>query len=271
MRITYFELINEVKEAYTKLRREGTSRAESVQILQEQYYDELTIGAEDDGILFWIGLADGQYALKELSLEVSNMGRITLNQLVSCVPELARVDVQKRNERYACAPMPERKHIPTPKRFRCQWEIGDTFAYRLRGPDAEQYGFANEYVVLRKVDELEQGDGRLWPVVTVTHWPDANLPLTEADFQKVPLLKLSSGRMFSAKGTYEYRLEIMFTNRKQLEQLDMQYLGNFKNVPMPEDEFYPRVPGEVLMILPKSFDLELGYYCSLKTYFDSQV
>lgn len=270
MRITYFELINEVKEAYTKLRREGISRADSVQMLQEQYHDELVVGAEDDGILFWIGLADAQYALKELSLEAANMGRIALNQLVSCVPEIARADIQKRNERYACAPMPEREHIPTPRCFRCQWKIGDTFAYRLKGPDAERYGFANEYALLRKVDELEE-DGRLWPVVTVTHWPDANLPSTEVDFQRVPLLKLSSGRMFSAKGTYEYRLEILFSNRKQVELLDMQYLGNFKNVPLPKDEFYCRVPGKVLMVFPQKIDDKLSYFCSLKTYFDSQV
>lgn len=270
MRITYFELINEVKEAYTRLRREGISRVDSVQTLQEQYHDELTIGAEDDGILFWIGLADAQYALKELSLDVANMGQTSLEQLASCVPELARVDVQKRNERYACAPMPERDHIPTPKHFRCQWKIGDTFAYRLKGPDAERYGFANDYVVIRKVDELEE-DGWLWPVVTITHWTDANLPLTEADFQKVPLLKLSSGPMFSTKGRYEYRLEILFSNRKQIEQLDMQYLGNFKNVPMPKDEFYCRVPGKVLMVSPKNINNRMSYFCSLKTYFENEA
>lgn len=270
MRITYFELINEVKAEYIKLRREGVSRKESAQMLQERYHNELTFGAEDDAVLFWIGLADAQFSLKELSLEVADKGREALAQLVSCVPEISQMDIKKRNEHYACAPMLERKNVPSPERFRCQWKNGDVFAYRMRGSDAEKFGVANEYIILRKVDELEQGDGRLLPVVTIMHWPDTILPRTEDELTQIPLLKLSSGRMLSDKSTYEYRLEIMLTNHKQIKQLNMQYLGNFPNIPTPEDEFYCRVPGKVLMVLPKEFDSQLSYYCSLKTYFGTR-
>ena len=62
MRISDFELIHEVKEQYISLRRSQNDRATAVEKLIAEYRDELTIGYEDDGLLFWVGLADAQYA-----------------------------------------------------------------------------------------------------------------------------------------------------------------------------------------------------------------
>jgi len=60
MRITEFPLCAEVKEEYIKLRKSGKNRASSVTQMKEHYADEITSGAEDDGLLFWIGLADSR-------------------------------------------------------------------------------------------------------------------------------------------------------------------------------------------------------------------
>lgn len=268
MRITDFELLCAIKAEYRKLREEGQSRNMAMQVLLEQYHNELTIGAEDDGLLFWIGLADAQYAVKELSQEVAAKGIVSLELLAATVPELAKGDIERRKTQYACAPMPERKSIRKPKRFRCQWKIGDTFAYRLSGPDAEKYGFMGDRVLLRKVDEIETWDKRLLPIVTVTHWPYAQLPFGEEEFQQIPVLKLSSGRLSSPENMYEYRVVIQFTSEKQVTQLNLHHVGNFPNTPIPADEFYYRKDGYILMMLPKEFDWQLSYFCSLKTYFD---
>ena len=265
MRITDFELLCDIKAEYRKLREEGQSRNMAMQVLLEQYHNELTIGAEDDGLLFWIGLADAQYAMKELSQEVAGKGIVSLELLAATVPELAKGDIERRKTQFACAPMPERKSIRKPKRFRCQWKIGDTFAYQLSGPDAEKYGVAGDYVLLRKVDEMEAWDERLFPIVTVTHWPNAKFPSSEEEFQKIPLLKLGAGFPAAPKNTYPYRVEIHFTHESQVTQLNLHYVGNFLNVPMPKNEFC--CPRGCMLMLPKEFDWQLSYFCSLKAYF----
>lgn len=270
MRITCFEILGDLKNEYANLRQNGTNRNDAVQILMERYNNELTIGAEDDGLLFWVGLADAQYALKELSAEVSAQGLAALEQLETAIPEITPGDLQRRRKQYACAPMPERTQVRKPKKFRCQWQIGDTFAYQMTGPEADASGIAGDYVLLRKVDEIENV-GRIVPVVTLTHWKDAQLPTNAVEFQRVPILRLCHGRLDSPAAAYEYRTEILFTREKQVKDLQLRYLGNFADVPMPADEYYPRRPGCVLMLSPQEIDEELNFYCyKLQNYYNQQ-
>lgn len=270
MRITYFEILGDVKTEYVRLRQDGKSRNAAVQILIAKYHDELSTGAEDDGLLFWVGLADAQYALKELSDEVSTRGLASLEQLKIAIPEITPGDIERRFERYACAPMPERSRVRPVKRFCCQWRIGDTFAYRLSGPNSKTTSEAEEYVLIRKVDESRL-EGRLLPVVTLTHWKKPVLPLDEVEFQSTPILRLCNGRLDSPQSTYEYRIEILFTSQKQVNDLDLQYLGNFPDAAIPEDEFYLPTPGCILMLSPKDIDKELEFYCyTLQNYYSSQ-
>lgn len=270
MRITYFEMLGDIKNEYVKIRQHGKNRDQAVQALVTKYHDELTIGTGDDGLLFWIGLADAQYSLKELSTEVSIQGLAALNQLSSLVPEITVSDIEKRREHYASAPMPERARVHKPRRFRCQWRIGDTFAYQVYGPEAEKNGIAGEYVLLRKVDESET-DGRLFPIVTLTHWKKAALPVDEVEFQSIPILRLSSGRLGSPKSTYEYRIKMLFTSQKQINDLRLQYLGNFPNATIPKNEFYDPSPGCVLMLSPREINKELNFYCcTLQNYYEKE-
>lgn len=260
MRITCFEIVGDLKYQYAKYRQSGQTRDQAVQTLMAQYYDELTAGAEDDGLLFWVGLADAQYALRELSDEVAVRGLAALEQLSLAIPEITPGDIEKRRRQYACAPMPERANIRKPQGFCCRWRIGDTFAFLLAGPEAEKNGLAGGYVLLRKVRESE-AEGKIFPLVTLTHWKKAQLPSNDVEFQSVPILRLSNGRLDSPKSTYEYRIQIRFTSQKQVNELKLQYLGNFSNVPMPENEFFDPRPGCALMLQPRSMDEELNFYC----------
>ena len=262
MRISDFPFVQELTDEYIRLRQNGQSRDQALKALITQYQNELTCGARDDGLLFWIGLADAQYALKELSKEVSVQGLAALDHLSSHIPEIAETDINRRRRHYACAPMPERAQVRKPRRFRCQWNIGDTFAYRLSGQDAEKHGLTGTYILLRVVDMVEF-DGGLTPIVTLCHWKKMELPTTANEYQQAPLLKLSSGRLGSPKHTYEYRIRILFTSQQQIQRLNLQYLGNFIDVPMPTNEFFDSRPGCALMLLPRSFNEELIYYCGL--------
>ena len=270
MRITYFEILEDLKREYADLRQNGTGRDAATKILIARYRNELTVGAEDDGLLFWVGLADAQYAQKDLAADVAAQGLAALTQLETAIPEIASGDLQRRRQWYACAPMPERTQVRKSRRFRCQWQMGDTFAYQLTGTEAEAKGIAGDYVLLRKVDELET-DGRLTPVVTLTHWKKDIFPSNETEFQSEPILRINHGRMCSPKSTYEYRIEIMFTREKQVKDLHLQYLGNFLNIPMPKDEFYFGKAGYVTKLLPKKMDQAMCFYCyTLQNYYNQK-
>ena len=255
MRITDFPLVLEVKDAYISIRRDGNNRVDAVRLLTEKYIQEIQSGAEDDGLLFWVGLADGQVRLKELTFEVAEKGLSAIQSLAHNGLNIYPGDLTRRQAQYKSAPMPEQTVRKSAKKFRCNWSMGDTFAYQLSGEDAVKMGIAGKHILLRKVDALEFGDGRLLPVVTLSLWGDNQLPYTAQDFRKAPFLRVQS-RLFGqcTSKMYEYRVEIIIQSKRQLDALGLKYLGNFQDIQMPENEIIYRDPGYVMMLLPKQMD-----------------
>ena len=271
MRITDFPVLCEIKDEYTRLRREGASRDDTVARLKYSYRHEIGIGAEDERLLFWVGLADAQYALKELSEEVAQNGLLALNQIEQTGWQIAPGDLLRRRERYAKAPMPERKNISKAKRFRCSWEIGDTFAYQLIGEDAEKFGLLGRYVLFRKVSEAEESGGVVTPVVTVSMWDDGPLPRTSEEFMRLPILKLDNGRAHTPKNQFIYRTEMLIDNIRILKQLNLQYLGNFSDVGMPKDEAVIEYVGYMKKLAPNRIDISCCYYWRNHQIYDSMT
>lgn len=251
-----FPVIEEIKSEYKDFRIKGFGRAEAVEKIKYNYRYELA--DEEGSLLVWIGLADAQFACKELSEEIAQCGLKAIESKEGS--ELAQLlgirQLEKRKERYSQPPMPERKKIREGKKFRCNWEIGDTFAYRIKGEEAEKYHLAGRYMLLRKVSEVEIYNGQIHPIVSFTLWDNQDLPRTSEDFEKVPFLRLDHGRMNCGSDQYEYRIELLFTTKRQVERLELQFIGNFTGVKMPENEYLLTRPGEILMALPKEFDHE---------------
>lgn len=248
MRITEFPIIGEVKDEYIKFRRSGVSRQDAEESLKSNYQNELTMGSNDDGLLFWVGLADGQYACKEITSEVASQALAAIEKIKLTDWEVCEGDLQRRIERYGFAPMPERKCFRTSRKFRCSWKIGDTFAYPLSGPAAEEYGLEGAYVILRKVAEVEDFDGRILPVVTLSMWKNKLLPRNQSELQTVPVLKLAKGRLSAPGNLYEYRAELIISSKKKLENLSLIYLGNYPEIPLPDDEFVQDYAGFMMLI-----------------------
>ncbi len=252
MRLTELPLIEEINKTYLDLRRDGRSRADATNILIEEYTNEIAIGEEDDCVQFWIGLSDGQYQLKELTVEVAEKGMAALVQLGKMVPNITVGDIERRRNRYASAPMPERK-IRIGTKFRCPWNIGDTFAYQISGTEAEKLGIAGKYMLFRKIDEREFGKGHIMPVVTVSMADNDPLSLTVTEFQSLPLLKIrNGGRCRSPENKFEYRTLIVFNSLKQLAAMPFKFVGNFQGIPLPKDEIIFQHGGEYTLLLPET-------------------
>lgn len=250
MRLSEFPILDEIKTEYINVRQKGLSRSEAEEKLCNSYHNEITYGEEDDALLFWIGLADAEYTLKELSETVAEKGIHAIDKLEQLDVPISVSDLRRRREHYSHAPMQEKVKVLKSKKFRCAWQVGDTFAYKLSGPDADKAGLEGRYVLLRKVDELEAYDGRILPIVTVTMWDDQELPHSSTEFQRYPILKLASGRLGLPETLVEYRMELMFRSKQALTKLSLVYLGNFSDVEMPNDEVIIREPGYNLMVHP---------------------
>lgn len=254
MRMTELPVLDEVKAEYTEHRYNGLNREEAVQALMESYESELEYGEEDDAMLFWIGLADVQYSHKELTEEVAEKAMQALDSDIMVEWGIAQGDINRRKEHYKLAPMPEKKFGKRQPKFRCQWKIGDTFAYQMHSEEAKELGIDGKYMLLRKVSEIDFC-GRIIPIVTVTLWDQTPFPSNDEAFAKVPILKLfPGGRCFSPKDKYEYRTEIIIKHKKQLEKLALVFVGNFKKIQMPNDEIIFKDAGELMMTQPVNFE-----------------
>ena len=264
MKISEFPFIQDIKREYITLRRNGMGRYSATTEMQRRYHNELSIGLSDDGILFWIGMAIGQYTLKELECEVANRGLASLEELATNA-EISHKEKEIYKLKFSVEPMAECKVSKKQTQYRCQWKLGDTFAYCLRGPEAEENGLEGQYMLLRKVDEFEETDGRLLPIVTFTLWDSPVLPTTSDEFGNATMLKLSSRRFGLPDDLFEYRAKIMFTGRKQLG--DFQFVGNFQTIQIPKDEVIIRQPGCTLMIFPKQFSRKCCVFWNLHQYY----
>ncbi len=261
MRMSEFPVLLEIKDEYIRHRQEGCDRATATQKVMDSYKQEIHHYADDDGLFVWIGLADAQFYRKELTVEIAAKATEAIDILSTYDWDICPGDLKRKKDNYARAPMPERKVGKPRPPFQCPWEIGDTFAYRLSGPDAESCGIAGQYALLRKVGDLDCGHGAIHPVVTVTIWKKEPFPTSSSEFASVPILKLQAGgRQFSPRDKFEYRTELVIKTKKQLAGLSLTYLGNFPDVPMPEDEIIFTEAGVMLMILPEKIDYKLAIY-----------
>ena len=272
MRLSEFPLISEVKENYIELRRNGSNRLDSTEKLKEEYSNEIGLGQFDDGLLFWVGLADGQYALKELTLEAAELAEKALQQLEKCDWGISPGDIQRKREHYQSAPMPERKYVRPKPRFHCNWKIGDTFAYQLNGPKADTLGISGQYILIRKVAEVVFDKVNVFPVVTLSLWKNQPFPQNTQEFTAVPFLKLARGRLGNPYDKYEYRGELIIKNRRQLDSLSLIYLGNFDNVTMPKDEVIVECIGYMLtMISTKDLTEDVCIRVKRSRLYDSEI
>ena len=277
MRITEFPFLYDLKTEYPQLRRDGCSRSEAVKTLTERYNAELTIGAEDDGLLFWVGLADAQYQLKELSEEVAGKALEALDRIQETDWDVCKGDLERRRKKYAQAPMPERKVGKPRPPFSCGWEIGDTYAYQMKGPEAEQMGISGKYMLLRTVDN-ELFDKTVIPVVTVTFWEAKPFPTTVEEFmsKQMLILKRAGNSLFDVPG-YVYKTYLNISCKRFLNCLNLEYVGNFPDVPMPDDEveqIQDNTDSPVRIMVPtitythpSRIDMTLGLYWEFNDYF----
>lgn len=270
MRISNFPIWADVKQEYVQLRHDGIRRDEATQKLILKYKDELTRGEEDDGILFWIGLADAQYALHELEEQTIKKALIALDMIASGDWNITSGDIQRRRKWYASGPMPEYIAKRRTKKFRCSWKIGDTFAYTIPGNEVATSGYSGKTILFRKVDEVELWDHRVLPIVTASLWDEPTLPKCTEDFERALLLKLAKSRDSDVPPRYVYRVELLFRNVQQLNKIPLIYVGNFPDISLPFDEKVITYEGYMEKLPLERIEINCCYFIRNHDYFSEE-
>ena len=271
MRITDFPLLLVVKEEYLELRKSGMCRSNATHEMLERYSNEICGGVDDDGPLFWIGLADGQYTNRELTSEVAKQAENALDFIDRAGWGVTPGDLSRRKIWYRQAPMPEKRLGAPRAKYRCEWNVGDTFAYQLSGAAAEENGVSGQYILLRKVSDVEFGDGRLLPVVTLSLWGTKPFPVNEKEFMSAQILRVNCGRFTLPDNLYEYRVEIIVKNKKQLNSVPLIYVGQFADVQAPDDEVVVEGAGYITMMHLESFDSDLNLFIKVSRLYESRL
>ena len=112
MRLTGLTHIGQVKDRYIALRSDGYDRDTATREILG-VLEHLT---PEERLTFCVGLADGQFARKELTLPVAIQGFLALHRLKMHSRNITPGDFERRRKHYSLAPMPERKVGRPPKK-----------------------------------------------------------------------------------------------------------------------------------------------------------
>ena len=173
----------EVRDDYKKKLREGKSNKQVTEEIFAEYID--IIEDEDDSAIFWFALADTQWSfgrllpeVKEKALEfLGNGGEVQrwIDDRNIKGAEARRKILEDLKQKLNSSQPPEKK-FSIPRIYKCEWKMGDVFAYKLESNIAEQKGLWGRYLLLQKVDERRWYPGHTIPIVRARISDSTDLP-----------------------------------------------------------------------------------------------
>lgn len=149
------------------------------------------------------------------------------------------------------------------KLYKCPWEIGDVFAYKLEGDTAKERGLYGRYLLIQKVDEAIWYPGHIVPIVYVKITKSSVLPTNLDEYNNLEYVQTwvtrYENRFYPIDGRrplediaekskirYEvdefgylpnYRITLITKSIRETQKLI--YVGNFVKATPPPKEFIP--------------------------------
>ena len=260
----------DAKEEYIELLKKGWTNEEATKELVNNYVDY--IKDREDGPIFWFALADTQWDYGRLLPEVKNKAL----QYLESSADLDRWsnDLKSYKQRQEVliklkeklnSPQPTEKKISIPKLYKCEWKIGDVYAYKLESELAKEKKLYGKYLLFIKVDESIWYPGHIIPIVRVKITSDGVLPNGEEDINNSEYVQISftlyEDRFLPLRGDQpldqqikekskinykvddygylpEYMMSMISTSKRVIPK-KLIYLGNFTNINSPYVEFIP--------------------------------
>lgn len=240
---------------------------------KEMIADYSTIFDKVEEPLFWFALADTQWKwgvllpyVKEKALYwIEKGGDIEWWEMNRPKNVRARRKIMEMLRVQLLSPLPPPKKylvVKPPKIYKCQWKIGDVFAFRLESELAKEKGLYGRHLLLQKVDEKIAD--HILPVVYVKLTKNENYPTTKEEFDELEYIQVGFARYedrfypidmknpqedIAKKSEIEYKLDAygylpvfriyLRNSSKSCIPAKLIYIGNFADTVKPEIEFIP--------------------------------
>lgn len=227
----------DVKDRFDDLHR-GKTVTDITKELIDEYSEEM-----DDiycAPAFWFALADTQWNLGRLLQEVKDQAQAWLDKGGDLSiwraenPSLAnkRETVLSKLYEKLNSPQPPEKKISQYRLYRCQWKIGDVFAYQFNSDYAKENGFFNKYVYFVKVEERVWHPGHIVPVVYFFKKVDDALASINSlqTVEYIPQFYKPSAYKNNPSMKKLYLLTLLNTSSRVIPKKQLTFIGNIGDV-----------------------------------------
>ena len=249
-----------VKDDFEELHRQKIPIAEITDLLEKQYNPNLSPQEMDED--FWLPLACVQWDWGVLLPEVKDRALTILQHK----EDTMFWDARKR----LYEPTPAPKKIRKRKSYRCRWNSGDVFAWKLQSEQAVQLGLTGRYLLLQKVDICYWYPSHFIPICYAKLTNDHRIPTTAEEFDVLEYIKTGlvtsssiacpvdfrngdaqtikrfadSLKSAILEPFEKYRFSLITTSQKDIPH-DLFFVGNMAGSQKPENEFVPSVHANI--------------------------
>ena len=289
------DVAQDIRDKYKDLLKRGET---SVQILEHFIKEyEKEIEDSDDAPIFWFALADTQWELGRLLPIVKakaiewidkgiDQGRW---QLENPREAKIRVDVLDNLKKKLNSPLPVEKKMSQHKLYKCEWKVGDVYAYKIESDYAKEKELYGRNFLIQKVDEYIWHPGHIIPIIRVKITEEDTLPTNKKEFDELEYVQITYTLFedrflpYDAKESYEsqiakksknkyvvdeygflpeYLLEMISTSKKVIPK-KLIFLGNYDKISPPKIEFIKHDKLSIPACRWQDFEKTLieRYYC----------
>jgi hypothetical protein len=232
------DVAQDIRDQYKDLQKRGKTSEEITNLLINEYGE--MVDDIDDGPIFWFALADVQWEfgrllenVKKKAIEWIEKGT-DQQRWIEENPKEAKIRIIVLNElkEKLKSQQPAEKKVSQHKLYKCEWKIGDVFAYRLESDYAKEKGLEGRYLLIRKVDECTWWPGHTVPIAYVSITNGNKLPQNLSEIQQSQYIQSTFARRKK-----EYRILLLSTSKRVIPMKRLQFIGNFPDLIPPTDEF----------------------------------
>lgn len=287
----------DVRDRFDDLQKGKTVREITNELIGE-YANEL-----DDiycAPTFWFALADTQWNLGKLLPEVKEQalawikkgGDLSVWQEENQALAITREKVLRELSQKLNSPLPPEKKISQHRIYKCEWKIGDVYAYQLESELAKEKGLFGRYFLIQKVDEGIWHPGHIVPIVYVKITKDEKLPACTMDIDQLefvqtwftkyedrflPIDGIRPNEDIAEKSKIKYEVDnfgflpqfrvVLLNTSKKIIPTKLVFIGNYHNIALPKGEFIPHDKNNITTVhwenLNETFETRLiKKYCS---------